>query len=281
MAVNPSASVRPSASIVRIAPPTNNPTNNPTNSLTNNPTKTLISTSIVTSPSKTLYSGSNGINTNELLGKNSIINPVSNKLASVSGSVATVVSIARPSIFKYILIVLILIVMIGSLILFINKPAGSKINDMYAPVVNFFKPSETTGESKLNTDNEIEKNPESSANKDKAMGVDKIKTVIDEKRIKNNIDSTNNNIATNLPSKSSDKSLNIQSGSVQKRAVEVPVPYVDTTLSQKKDKSAKGFCFIGEDRGARSCIQAGIGDICMSGDIFPSMEICINPRLRE
>lgn len=41
-----------------------------------------------------------------------------------------------------------------------------------------------------------------------------------------------------------------------------------------------GWCFIGDDRGFRSCAQVGVNDTCMSGDIFPSQEICMNPSLR-
>jgi hypothetical protein len=41
-----------------------------------------------------------------------------------------------------------------------------------------------------------------------------------------------------------------------------------------------GWCYVGEDRGYRTCAQVGVNDTCMSGDIFPSQEICINPNLR-
>jgi hypothetical protein len=41
-----------------------------------------------------------------------------------------------------------------------------------------------------------------------------------------------------------------------------------------------GWCYIGEDRGFRSCAKVGANDECMSGDIFPSQEICVNPNLR-
>jgi hypothetical protein len=53
----------------------------------------------------------------------------------------------------------------------------------------------------------------------------------------------------------------------------------NTQLSKGKSKS--GFCYIGEDRGFRSCISVGEGDTCMSGDIFPTREVCINPSLRS
>ena len=52
-----------------------------------------------------------------------------------------------------------------------------------------------------------------------------------------------------------------------------------TQLSKASGKS--GYCYIGEDRGFRSCVKVGEGDKCMSGDIFPSMEICANPTLRQ
>jgi len=41
-----------------------------------------------------------------------------------------------------------------------------------------------------------------------------------------------------------------------------------------------GWCYIGEDRGFRSCAKVGAQDKCMSGNIFPSHEICVNPSLR-
>ena len=47
-------------------------------------------------------------------------------------------------------------------------------------------------------------------------------------------------------------------------------------IGMTKDK----HCYIGTDRGFRSCIEIGNADKCMSGDIFPTHEICINPSLR-
>lgn len=41
-----------------------------------------------------------------------------------------------------------------------------------------------------------------------------------------------------------------------------------------------GWCFIGEDNGYRTCGEVGPNDTCLSGDIFPSQEICVNPSLR-
>jgi len=53
-----------------------------------------------------------------------------------------------------------------------------------------------------------------------------------------------------------------------------------SSIQASKTAGKAGWCFIGEDRGFRSCIEVGENDQCMSGDIFPSQEICVNPNLR-
>ena len=60
-------------------------------------------------------------------------------------------------------------------------------------------------------------------------------------------------------------------------------PVADDALSrtQSKGSGKSGYCYIGEDRGFRSCIKVKDSDMCMSGDIFPSMDLCINPNLRD
>jgi hypothetical protein len=54
-----------------------------------------------------------------------------------------------------------------------------------------------------------------------------------------------------------------------------------SAIQSSKSASKSGWCYIGEDRGFRSCIQVGENDHCMSGDIFPSQDICVNPTLRQ
>jgi len=53
-----------------------------------------------------------------------------------------------------------------------------------------------------------------------------------------------------------------------------------SAIQSSKSSNKSGWCYIGEDRGFRSCIQVGANDACMSGDIFPSQDICVNPNLR-
>ena len=53
-----------------------------------------------------------------------------------------------------------------------------------------------------------------------------------------------------------------------------------SSLTMSKSTNKAGWCYIGEEQGYRSCIDVGVNDMCMSGDIFPSKDICINPTLR-
>ena len=53
-----------------------------------------------------------------------------------------------------------------------------------------------------------------------------------------------------------------------------------SAIQSSKSSSKSGWCYIGEDRGFRSCIEVGDNDQCMSGQIFPSADICSNPSLR-
>lgn len=52
----------------------------------------------------------------------------------------------------------------------------------------------------------------------------------------------------------------------------------EATSSIQENKS--GWCFIGEESNVRTCAKVGQNDKCMSGDIFPSRDICVNPSLR-
>ena len=53
-----------------------------------------------------------------------------------------------------------------------------------------------------------------------------------------------------------------------------------SSIQGTKSGNKAGWCFIGVDRGIRTCGKVTETDKCMSGDIFPSQEICVNPTLR-
>lgn len=62
-----------------------------------------------------------------------------------------------------------------------------------------------------------------------------------------------------------------------------PSPRADdsTSVTQKHQAGKAGYCYIGEDRGFRSCVKVEAGDKCMSGQVFSRQDICVNPTLRE
>lgn len=57
-------------------------------------------------------------------------------------------------------------------------------------------------------------------------------------------------------------------------------PQPDDSLSTVQSSGKAGWCYIGIDRGTRACSEVGVNDMCMSGNIFPSQDICMNPNLR-
>jgi hypothetical protein len=54
----------------------------------------------------------------------------------------------------------------------------------------------------------------------------------------------------------------------------------DDSRSSIQTTGKSGWCYIGEEQGIRACSEVGVNDTCMSGNIFPSQEICMNPNLR-
>lgn len=54
----------------------------------------------------------------------------------------------------------------------------------------------------------------------------------------------------------------------------------DSASTIQKTSGKSGWCYIGNDNGTRTCARVGENQMCMSGDIFPTSEICVNPNLR-
>ena len=80
-----------------------------------------------------------------------------------------------------------------------------------------------------------------------------------------------------------ESTLNALNDSMQKQKISSdPEPdKADSRTQMSKSSGKSGYCYIGEDRGFRSCIKVNDDDQCISGDIFPSKDICINPNLRS
>ena len=186
-------------------------------------------------------------------------NAVSNVVSNVASKVPTVISTAVVSannggisFFTFLFIVFILGFLGLTIYLYLEKPKDKDITHLYDPVIKYINQKITEIETKAINEKKEEK-------------VEELKE--------------NNNSAI----KKLDKSLNKPADNVNKNPVAELKPDEDSKKEMQMNKpvSKSGFCFIGEDRGNRSCIEVGEGDICMSGDIFPTQAICINPRLRQ
>ena len=66
----------------------------------------------------------------------------------------------------------------------------------------------------------------------------------------------------------------------ESRKKNVPVADDNSSSSINRERTQAGYCYVGQQAGIRSCVEVGPNDLCMSGDIFPTQDICINPNLR-
>ena len=57
-------------------------------------------------------------------------------------------------------------------------------------------------------------------------------------------------------------------------------PVVSPDSSSSTVQGRSGYCYVGMYGGVRSCAEVNSSTECMSGDIFPTMDVCINPNLR-
>lgn len=48
--------------------------------------------------------------------------------------------------------------------------------------------------------------------------------------------------------------------------------------TKEQTVNSNGFCYIGYDKNVRECTHVSQGDICMSGQVFPSMDVCQYPK---
>ena len=96
-------------------------------------------------------------------------------------------------------------------------------------------------------------------------------------------DSLQTNTLNNALNNATSASANANANASASASASASTYQADDSYSsiQSANSSGKaGWCYIGEERGIRSCSQVGVNDTCMSGDIFPSSEVCVNPTLR-
>ena len=190
------------------------------------------------------------------------------------------------SFLRYMVIIFILGFLGLTLFLYLEQPADTDLSliHLYDPVLKYLGMVDTDKKE------DVKKATGKKASASNS-GVNKLAKALDEKTVVNKIDK--DSADTDIDDEDNKKEINSQSEAEEesskalkqkyKKKPVIPTPDEATisSIQKNKPKSKAGFCYIGEDSGIRSCIKVGEGDICMSGDIFPTQAICINPNLRE
>ena len=78
------------------------------------------------------------------------------------------------------------------------------------------------------------------------------------------------------PNKTIEKALD----EPRKKNEPTPSPDLSNEADIQMAKKA-GYCYVGTLNKKRSCIEIDEDDKCMSGDIFPTRDLCVNPNLRK
>jgi hypothetical protein len=154
------------------------------------------------------------------------------------------------SIFKYIVLIILFIIVLLNL-LSITGLLSPKLVKIYNPILllrfNLAKKETTNGKSSTKEEQIEQEQP-----------------------------------ATSIPDNSYDNPvMKVLEDALKKTEEELDIKGDNAGSSIQSAQSKSGFCYIGEDRGFRSCIKVNERNTCMSGDIFPTEDICINPTLRQ
>jgi hypothetical protein len=126
---------------------------------------------------------------------------------------------------------------------------------------------------------------ESSIEKDKTANVKPEKQIPEKQNLEKSVNTK----------ETSDDTDDIDESTILKeeRKVEARVPNVSDNIKkliiQKEqtepepvhsDTQQNGYCYIGKINNSRYCAKVSSRNSCMSGDIFPTMAVCINPNLK-
>ena len=206
-----------------------------------------------------------------------VSNIASDMLPNSNTSISNASTQGGISFWRYLIVFLILVFLSINLVLFLIKPTNVDITHLYDPLITFSDTHFNTNfGSKIKT-SEITPTVTTKAKNNSALN--KIEKALEIKPAINKIDGGASAAGTSAAGTTQASNLMTPVKNYKKLPV---IPEVDDSTSriQMKPTSKAGFCYIGEDRGFRSCIDVGEGDVCMSGDIFPTEAICINPNLR-
>ena len=178
-------------------------------------------------------------------------------------------SIAKPSshfslwnLFKYSLIIVIIIILGLNLYTFLNYKEDA-LTYFFGDIFD------VNNENIIDKDDGVKKNKPLPTN-DSVDGT--VHTAVD-------IAAEKNSTETNENPDEVEKVINNSKKNYDKD-IEVQKKYKANNVSLNVNKKS-GFCYLGEDRGVRSCVDVTEEDTCLSGEVFPSQDLCVNPNLKE
>jgi hypothetical protein len=158
----------------------------------------------------------------------------------------------------------------------------AELTNFFGALINFFSQF-FSGSLKVAEKSSVSAIDELQSNivKDKTNSLEskKSKQVVEETQETDDADDANAKESTLLKAERrlAERSREVSSevkNSIDKKEKTDPAPL--QTSSQDH-----GYCYIGKNNNVRNCAKVSSKNKCMSGDIFPTMELCINPNLRN
>jgi hypothetical protein len=133
---------------------------------------------------------------------------------------------------------------------FIANTSTSGINYLQSTIKQDKITSTNGTENKNKNENENEKNNEDLGNEEDSV-------LKNERKLENRVQNVSDSIKNLIVKKENNQ----------------PEP-------SNSESQQHGFCYVGKENNLRRCAKVSTKSKCMSGDIFPTMDICINPKLR-
>jgi hypothetical protein len=133
------------------------------------------------------------------------------------------------------------------------------LTDIFNNSINFIATTSTSGinylQSTIKQDKITSTKENENENQDEGENEHEEGDLKNERKIENRVQDVSNSIK-NLIVKKEDK---------------VPEP---------SSSEQHGYCYVGKENNIRHCAKVSSKSKCMSGDIFPTMDLCINPKIR-
>jgi hypothetical protein len=192
-------------------------------------------------------------------------------------SMLTTESVTSSFAFKIIIILIILLVGIVGYT-YLEK----EVNQLIANIQNYFETKKYT-KKEQEKQKEIEKEKTSTEQTTEDVIKD-IQTDIEKNKNKKNKEPVNYPTSSKLNSSPVEENIEeYQRDALQKAlndAAQSGGEVIPDATESRIQSGKTGWCFIGADNLSRTCSQIGVNDMCMSGEIYPTKDVCINPNLR-